>query len=33
MLDLRKHASEIFEHVLSTLDSESLVKKKVSIND
>ena len=33
MLDLRKHADEIFKHVLSTLDSESLVKKKVSIND
>ncbi len=33
MLNLRKHADEIFKHVLSTLDSESLVKKKVSIND
>ncbi len=32
MLNLRKHADEIFKHVLSTLDSESLVKKKVSIN-
>jgi len=33
MLNLRKQADEIFKHVLSTLDSESLVKKKVSIND
>jgi len=33
MLNLRKHADEIFKHVLRTLDSESLVKKKVSIND
>lgn len=32
MLNLRKHVDEIFKHVLSTLDSESLVKKKVSIN-
>jgi hydroxypyruvate reductase len=32
MLNLRKHADEIFKHVLSTLDSESLVKKKVSIS-
>jgi len=32
MLNLRKHADEIFKHVLNTLDSESLVKKKVSIN-
>ncbi|MFQ5686944.1 MAG: glycerate kinase [Candidatus Scalindua sp.] len=33
MLNLRKHADEIFKHVLNTLDSESLVKKKVSIKD
>ena len=32
MPNLRKHADEIFKHVLSTLDSESLVKKKVSIS-
>jgi hydroxypyruvate reductase len=32
MLNLRNHVDEIFKHVLSTLDSESLVKKKVSIN-
>ncbi len=32
MLNLRKDAEEIFKHVLNTLDSESLVKKKVSIN-
>ncbi len=32
MLNLRKHADEILKHVLSTLDPESLVKKKVSIN-
>ncbi len=32
MLNLRKDAEGIFEHVLNTLDSESLVKKKVSIN-
>jgi len=33
MPDLRKHANEIFQHVLSTLDPEQLVKKKVSIHD
>ncbi len=32
MLNLRNHADEIFKHVLSTLDSESLVKKKVRVN-
>lgn len=32
MPNLRKDAEEIFKHVLKTLDSESLVKKKVSIN-
>ena len=32
MLNLRKDAEGIFKHVLNTLDSESLVKKKVSIN-
>ncbi len=32
MLNLRKDAEEIFKHVLNTLDSESLVKKKVSID-
>ena len=30
---LRKHANEIFKHVLNTLDSEPLVKQKVSVND
>ncbi|MFQ5454528.1 MAG: glycerate kinase, partial [Candidatus Zixiibacteriota bacterium] len=33
MSDLRKHANEIFKHVLATLDPEQLVKKKVSIHD
>ena len=33
MPDLRKHANEIFKHVLSTLCPEQLVKKKVSIRD
>ena len=33
MPDLKKHANEIFKHVLSTLDPEQLVKKKVSIRD
>ncbi len=32
MLNLRKDAEEIFKHVLNTLDSESLVKNKVSID-
>ncbi|MHC4268626.1 MAG: glycerate kinase type-2 family protein [Planctomycetota bacterium] len=32
ILNLRKDAEEIFKHVLNTLDSQSLVKKKVSIN-
>jgi len=30
--DLRKHANEIFKHVVNSLDSEPLVKKKVSVN-
>ncbi len=33
MPDLRKHANEIFKHVLSTLGPEQLVKEKVSIQD
>ncbi|MGR3293961.1 MAG: glycerate kinase type-2 family protein [Candidatus Scalindua sp.] len=33
MPDLRKHANEIFKHVLDTLDPEQLVRKKVSIHD
>ncbi|MCP4254309.1 MAG: glycerate kinase [Candidatus Scalindua sp.] len=33
MADLRKHANEIFKHVLGTLDPEQLVKKKVSIRN
>ncbi|MDP6925319.1 MAG: glycerate kinase [Candidatus Scalindua sp.] len=33
MPNLRKHANEIFEHVLGTLDPNQLVKKKVSIRD
>jgi len=33
MLILRKHANEIFKHVLNRLDPEQLVKKKVSIRD
>jgi hypothetical protein len=33
MPDLRKHANEIFKHVLSTLGPEQLVKKKVSIRE
>ncbi len=33
MTSLRKHANEIFKHVLSTLDPEQLVKKKTSIRD
>ncbi|MCP4265389.1 MAG: glycerate kinase [Candidatus Brocadiaceae bacterium] len=32
MLNLRKDAEVIFKYVLNTLDTESLVKKKVSIN-
>ncbi len=32
MLNLREDVEEIFKHVLSALDSESLVKNKVSIN-
>jgi glycerate 2-kinase len=33
MSNLRKHANEIFNHVLGVLDPEQLVKKKVSIRD
>jgi glycerate 2-kinase len=33
MSNLRKHANEIFNHVLGTLDPEQLLKKKVSIRD
>ncbi len=33
MADLRKHANEIFKHVLGTLDPGQLVKNKVSIRD
>ncbi len=33
MPNLRKHADEIFKHVLGTLDPEQLVKKKVRILD
>ena len=33
MSNLRRHANEIFKHVLGTLDPEQLVKEKVSILD
>jgi hydroxypyruvate reductase len=33
MPNLRKHANEIFKHVLNTLNTEQLVRKKVSIHD
>ncbi len=33
MPNLRKHANEIFEHVLDALNPEQLVKKKISIHD
>jgi len=33
MPNLRKHANEVFKHVLSTLDPEQLVREKVIIQD
>ncbi len=33
MYNLRKHANEIFTHVLNTLNTEQLVRRKVSIHD